>query len=95
MIGYDAKSPMTKKLNIGVSITLASVYASIIIPGVLNPKPDAPPIDFFSLKGVVDMFHTSGDEFILAAWIHYVCYSLYCFIWFIIHSCNHIYIGYI
>lgn len=81
MIGYDVKSPITKKLTIGSSVVLASIYASIIIPSIISPPADAPPMDFFSLEGVVSLFHNSNEEGVLAGWIHYVIFDMLAATW--------------
>ena len=81
MIGWDARHPLTKKLNICPSLTLAAVYASIVLPAVLFPKPGAPKVDFFSLEGVVSLFRNSNEEGILAAWVHYVIFDMWTAQW--------------
>ena len=81
MIAYDAKSEYTTKVTTVTSCALACIYASIVIPGMINPPKDAPPVDFFSLEGVVALFKNSSDEGILAAWIHYVIFDMWTARW--------------
>lgn len=81
MIGYNAKSELTTKITSISSVALACVYASIVLPSMINPPKDGPPMDFFSLQGVVNLFKNSNDEGILAAWIHYVIFDMWTARW--------------
>lgn len=61
----------------GVSLSLAFIYAQEIIPGFINPPPNAPKPDFFTLKGIINLFQKASPETILAAWIHYLIFDLW------------------
>eukprot|EP01084_Bolivina_argentea_P289244 496641_1 len=72
LIAWNAKSKITQNVNTLTAIIYGCIYASIILPAMLYPPPDAPKVDFFTLKGVVNLFKNSDEEGIFAAWIHYV-----------------------
>lgn len=77
LIAWNAKHRVTKGMNVLISFILAMVYASIVLDGIINPEPDAPDMDFFTLEGVVTLFKKSNDLGILAAWIHYVIFDMW------------------
>ena len=58
-------------------MTLGSLYVALIVDGIINAPPDAPPMDFFSLEGITALFQASTQKTLLAAWLHYCVFDLW------------------
>mmetsp|Transcript_39773 Transcript_39773/g.49164 ORF Transcript_39773/g.49164 Transcript_39773/m.49164 type:complete len:158 (-) Transcript_39773:14-487(-) len=68
---------LTKIVNIIISIIISFTYGAIIIDSIINPPPNAPPMDFFTMEGVVALFKQGTNMGILAAWLHYCVFDLW------------------
>lgn len=52
-----------------------------MIPNIISPPPDAPKLDFMSLKGVKTLFNNASAETTLVAWVHYLVFDLWTGMW--------------
>ena len=61
-------------MNLGITVTLASIYTTTVIDGVLIKNKKA---DFFSFEGVCKIFETASKETMMIIWIHMVIWDLF------------------